>query len=92
LPSDPEDIQAGRASGTYLSDPEMNYARFRNALADSGAALDGLHYAHATLGQLAVLAAALSALTPVNPVIPNLTEKDVLNIKIVTPRPEKDAR
>jgi hypothetical protein len=92
LPSDPEGIQAGRSSGAYLNDPEMNYARFRNALDDPDEALDGLHYAHATLGQLAVLAAELSALMPVNPVMPHLMEKDLLDIKIVPPRPNKDAR
>jgi hypothetical protein len=58
---------------------------FRDALADPRVALDGLHYAHATLGKMVALAADLSALMPVKPVMPHLTNKDLLEIKIAPP-------
>ena len=64
----------------------MTYARFLNALEDPHSALDGMHYAHLTLGQLAKLAADLSMLSPVKPVMPNLTEKDMLDFKVVARR------
>ncbi len=86
LPADPEVIKADRSTGAYLEDPELTYARFLNALEDPHSALDGMHYAHLTLGQLAKLAADLSMLSPVKPVMPNLTEKDMLDFKVVARR------
>jgi len=93
LPADPEIIKADRSTGAYLEDPEMNYARFLNALDDPGTALDGMHYAHLTLGQLAKLAADLSALSPVKPSMPHLTEKDMLDFRVVSrPQPSPGPR
>jgi hypothetical protein len=84
LPADPEIIKADRSTGAYLEDPALNYARFLNALEDPGTALDGMHYAHLTLGQLGKLAADLSALSPVKPSIPHFTNKDMLDFRVVS--------
>jgi hypothetical protein len=83
IPPDPESISKSRTSGVYWDDPELNYARFLNALEDPASALDGLEYAHSVLGQLAVLAQELAAISPVKPEMPVLTEKDILDIKII---------
>ena len=82
IPSDPEAIYKSRTSGAYWEDPEQNYARFVNALEDPESALDGLQYAHSSLGHLSVLAGMLADISPVKPQIPKLTEKDILNIQI----------
>lgn len=90
IPSNPGAISAGRTSGAYFDDPELTYARFKNALDDPAVAMDGLQYAHASLGQLAVLAATLSVISPVKPEIPALTEKDIFDLKILAPSSESD--
>lgn len=82
IPADPESIAKSRASGAYWDDPEQNFARFKNALEDPDAALDGLEYSHASLGHLAGLAAQLAAISPFKPEMPVLTEKDIVDIKI----------
>lgn len=83
IPPDPEKISESRASGTYWDDSELNYARFLNALANPVEALDGLQYAHSVLGHLATLAIHLGVMSPVKPKERVLTEKDIINIKII---------
>lgn len=83
VPPDPESIAKSRTSGAYWEDPEQNFARFRNALANPDAALDGLQYSHAVLGQLSLLAVELVAISPVEPEMPVLTDKDIIEVKVV---------
>lgn len=70
IPSNPQEISASRSSGDYFSDPEMNYAKFSNALENAELATDGLDYAHWVIGQLILISKGLVELCPVSPVIP----------------------
>ncbi len=86
IPSDPALIAKRRTTGEYFEDPEQNYARFKNALADPATAQDGLLYSHSALGQLSLLAAQLAGISPVTPQMPVLTDKDNISVQIVNPR------
>lgn len=83
IPSDPGRISDARHSGEHFNDPELNFARFLNALENPDGARDGLEYAHESLGKLALLAWHLSAISPVKPEIPTLAEADILDMKII---------
>jgi hypothetical protein len=81
IPSAPHKISDARTSGTYFDDSELNFARFKNALKDYSSTLDGLEYAHSTLGRLAHLAWHLSFISPIKPEIPEVTEADIIEIE-----------
>jgi hypothetical protein len=83
IPSTPSEIMKGRSSGSHFRDPQMNYARFVNALENPAVAPDGMEYAHLSLEHLGALAAELAATSPVQPEIPTLTEKDIIDLKVV---------
>lgn len=82
IPLEPAKISESRTSGAYWNDPEQNYARFLNALENPAAAIDGLDYAHSSLGHLVVLASQLADISPVEPQIPTLTEQDILSLEV----------
>jgi hypothetical protein len=82
IPSDPGKISDSRHSGKHFDDPELNFARFLNAMDNPDGARDGLEYAHESLGKLALLAWHLSAISPVKPEMPTLTEADIFDFKI----------
>jgi hypothetical protein len=82
IPAEPSKISASRHSGTHFDDPQLNFARFSNALENPDAALDGLEYAHSSLGRLASLASELSAISPVAPEMPSFTAADIIDLKI----------
>jgi hypothetical protein len=84
LPPDPGNIAAGRASGAFLDDPELSYARFKNLLEDPSLTVDGLQYVHGALGQLVYVAAELLAIAPLTPEMPVWTDADIIDFKIVT--------
>lgn len=70
IPSEPRKIIENRRTGSYLEDPDANYARFLNALKDPDSASDSLEYSWGVLGNLAMLASKLSEISPVAPRIP----------------------
>jgi hypothetical protein len=86
IPAEPSKIAASRHSGAHFDDPQLNFARFSNALENPDVALDGLEYAHWSLGRLASLASELSAISPVAPEMPSLTAADIIDLKITNGR------
>ncbi|TRO12676.1 hypothetical protein EQ826_23320 [Ectopseudomonas mendocina] len=78
LPNDPSGIAGGRSSGSYFEDPELNFARFSNALENYESAKDALEYAHLTMQLMGALANSMSKLSPVSPEIPVITRDDII--------------
>jgi hypothetical protein len=83
IPAEPAKIAESRYSGARFDDPQLNFARFSNALENPDAALDGLEFAHSSLGRLASLASELSAISPLLPEMPHLTPTDIIDLKII---------
>lgn len=82
LPQDPELIMQSRASGEYLSDPQMSFARFSGVIEDVFAGLDALEYFHAALANLAILAWHMLSICPVKPTIPHFTIVDGVGVEL----------
>lgn len=78
LPNNPSGIAGERSSGAYYQDPELNFARFSNALENFESAKDALGYAHLTMQLLGALAKSVSKLSPVTPEIPTFTTEDII--------------
>lgn len=84
IPSNPSEISGGRSSGRYFEDPELNFARFTNALEDSANARDALEYAHISMQLIGALADTVSSASPFEPEIPTFSKKDIIGeIKII---------
>ncbi|MDP2748943.1 hypothetical protein [Pseudomonas sp.] len=78
IPNNPFEISGGRSSGRYFSDPELNFARFSNALEDVDSVKDALQYAHLSMQLISALSKSVSDISPVRPEVPMLTAKDIL--------------
>jgi len=84
IPNNPSEISGGRSSGRYFEDPELNFARFTNALEDSANARDALEYAHISMQLISALAETISSTSPFEPEIPTFSKKDIIgDIKII---------
>ncbi|MGQ7814122.1 hypothetical protein ACUTAH_00320 [Metapseudomonas furukawaii] len=78
VPNNPSEIKGSRSSGRYFDDPELNFARFSNALENVDDAKDALEYAHLSMQLLGAMAKSVSDISPLRPEMPIITSEDMI--------------
>lgn len=73
LPDSPTELINERVSGRYFQDPNLNFARYLNAVEDIHRCRDALEYAHLCMQLLGAMSRSISKASPITPKIPVIT-------------------